>query len=184
MLSSVWPWCTESVICGSQLQSDASAGESTSPSRGGEHEGAPGGASESPTAPAPGARLCGVQATMHPSIGAAVLCTLSAMQGGEVIRRARRWSGLSQVELGDRLGVPASTVATWEASDPDFSLVERVVRASGHELHRVVAEADPDPHDVALIDANLQLTVDERFERLAAHVRFIEAGRAALRATR
>jgi transcriptional regulator with XRE-family HTH domain len=125
-----------------------------------------------------------VRATAHPSIGAAVLCTLSGMQGGEVIQRARRWSGLSQVELGDRLGVPASTVAAWEASDPDFSLVERVVRASGHELHRVVAEADPDPHDLALIDANLLLTVDERFERLAAHVRFIEAGRAALRAAR
>lgn len=106
------------------------------------------------------------------------------MQGGEVIRRARRWSGLSQVELADRLGVPASTVANWETSDPEFSVVERAVEACGHELYRVVAEADPDPHDVALIDASLRLTVDERFERLVNHVRFIEAGRAALRATR
>ena len=106
------------------------------------------------------------------------------MQGGEVIRRARRWSGLSQVELGDRLGVPASTVAAWEASDPEFSVVERAVSASGHELDRVIAEADPDPHDVALIDASLQLTVDERFKRLVNHVRFIEAGRAALQARR
>lgn len=106
------------------------------------------------------------------------------MQGGDVIRRARRWSRLSRLELGDRLGVPESTVAGWEASDPGFSVVERAVSASGHELHRVVAEADPDPHDLALIDESLQLTVEERFERLVNHVRFIEAGRAALRSER
>jgi transcriptional regulator with XRE-family HTH domain len=92
--------------------------------------------------------------------------------------------GLSEAELGDRLGVPASTVADWEASDPAFSVVERAVTATGHELDRVVSEADADPHDVAMIDANLRLTVDERFERLMNHVRFIEAGRAALAAER
>lgn len=101
-----------------------------------------------------------------------------------MIRRARRWAGLSTDELAALLDVPTATVAAWEESDPSFAVVERAVSATGHELRHVLAEADPDPHDVALIDESLRLTVDERFERLMNSIRFIEAGRAAMRAAR
>jgi hypothetical protein len=45
----------------------------------------------------------------------------------------------------------------------------------------VLSEPDPDPPDVSLLEESLRLSVDERLERMLAYVRFIEAGRTALR---
>jgi hypothetical protein len=41
-----------------------------------------------------------------------------------------------------------------------------------------------DPHDLSLLETTLALSVDERVRRLIGYVRFVEAGRAALRAAR
>jgi hypothetical protein len=44
----------------------------------------------------------------------------------------------------------------------------------------VLAEPEPDPHDLSLLETTLAMTVDQRLERLKAYVRFVLAGRAAL----
>jgi transcriptional regulator with XRE-family HTH domain len=103
------------------------------------------------------------------------------VRGGEVIRRARTRNHLSIGELAERLGVAASTVAEWEGSDPSFSAVDQAVRACGADLWRVLAEPEPDPHDVSLLETTLRMTVEERVQRLVENARFIQAGRAALR---
>ena len=106
------------------------------------------------------------------------------MRGGQVIERARRRSGLRAEDLAERLGVTVETLSRWESSDPEFGVVEQAVGACGLELHRVLAEPDPDPHDLAMIDDSLRLTVDQRFNRMMRYVRFIEAGRRAMQAAR
>lgn len=98
-----------------------------------------------------------------------------------MLRRARTRAGLSSEELADRLGTDVARLTSWEAGDPPFSVVERVVEACQMDLARVISEPDPDPHDVSLLEESLRLSVDERLERMLAYVRFIEAGRAALR---
>lgn len=112
------------------------------------------------------------------------------MRGGEVVRRARERALLSVAELAGRLPegseITVEVLRRWEdgSEEPPFEQVEAVVRASGAELATVLAEPDLDPHDAALLETTLALSVTERLERLVAHVRFVEAGRAAMRAAR
>jgi transcriptional regulator with XRE-family HTH domain len=101
-----------------------------------------------------------------------------------VIERARRWSGLRADDVAERLGVSTETLSAWERGDPEFSIVQHAVEACGQDLHRLVAEPDPDPHDLSLLDESLRLTVEDRFKRLMRYVRFIEAGRRAMQAAR
>lgn len=103
------------------------------------------------------------------------------MTGGAVIQQILRRSGVTVPELVSRLGVAEGQVAAWMAGDPPLSVVDAVARACSTDLARVLAEPDPDPHDLGLLETTLTLTVDQRLERLKAYVRFVEAGRAALR---
>jgi transcriptional regulator with XRE-family HTH domain len=100
-----------------------------------------------------------------------------------VIRRARTRSGLSTEELAGRLGVAVTEVEGWEQADPQFSLVEHVVQACGAELSAVLAEPEPDPHDLSLLETTLNMTVEDRLRRLENYVRFVQAGREALKRT-
>lgn len=68
----------------------------------------------------------------------------------------------------------------WEADDPAFSRVQRIVEACQANFASVVTEPDADPEDVMLLEETLRLTPGERLERMLAYVRFIEAGRAAV----
>jgi transcriptional regulator with XRE-family HTH domain len=106
------------------------------------------------------------------------------VRGGEVLQRARRRAGLSVSELADRLGVNAAEVASWEGGDPPFSIIQGGVEACQISLCSVLTVSDPDPHDLSLLDANLLLTPEERLRRMVSYVRFIEAGRAAVKARR
>jgi transcriptional regulator with XRE-family HTH domain len=101
--------------------------------------------------------------------------------GGTAIDRILRRSGVSPSELAGRLGVAEGQVAAWVNGDPPLSVVDAVARACSVDLARVLAEPEPDPHDVGLLETTLALTVDQRLERLKTYVRFIQAGRAALR---
>lgn len=77
-------------------------------------------------------------------------------------------------------------LARWEdaAEEPTFTDVDEAVRATGTELATLLNEPDLDPHDAALLETTLALTDGGHMERLLAHVRFVEAGREALRASR
>jgi transcriptional regulator with XRE-family HTH domain len=102
------------------------------------------------------------------------------MRGGDIIRRARTRGGLSAAELARQLGVSEAEVRAWEAGDPAFSLVQRIVEACHADFASVVTEPDVDPEDMLLLDETLRLTPAERLQRMLAYVRFIEAGRAAV----
>jgi hypothetical protein len=101
--------------------------------------------------------------------------------GGAVITRILWRSGIPADELARRLGVAEAQVAAWIHGDPPLSVVDSVAIACSTDLASVIAEPEPDPHDVGLLETTLAMTVDQRLERLKAYVRFVQAGRAALR---
>lgn len=55
---------------------------------------------------------------------------------GRFLRYARRKAGLTQVELGERAGVPQSVIARIEAgrSMPRFDTLDRLLNACGYAL--------------------------------------------------
>jgi hypothetical protein len=101
--------------------------------------------------------------------------------GGAVIGTILRRSGVSAGEVARRLGVAEGQIQAWAHGDPPLSVVDSVARACSTDLARVLAEPEPDAHDVGLLETTLAMTVDQRMQRLKAYVRFVEAGRAALR---
>lgn len=92
-------------------------------------------------------------------------------------------SGLAQTELARRLGAPASVVSRWENQqvEPGFAAVARAVAACDLRLADVLSEPEADPHDLSLLETTLGLTPDERLQRLIDYVRFVRAGRKAMR---
>jgi len=100
--------------------------------------------------------------------------------GGAVIGRILRRSDVSASELARRLGITEAQVGAWLQGDPPLSVVDSVARACSTDLAKVLAEPEPDPHDVGLLETTLAMTVDQRLDRLKSYVRFVQAGRAAL----
>jgi transcriptional regulator with XRE-family HTH domain len=95
----------------------------------------------------------------------AIMCAVKAR---DVIVIARRRAGLTQQELGRRLGVPQATVARWESgvSEPKFEAVQRVVGACGYDLTLGFANADEGSW-TSLIYEQLRLTPAERVRQLS-----------------
>jgi len=91
---------------------------------------------------------------------------MAPVRARDVIVVARRRAGLSQQELGDRLGRPQSTIGRWEtgAIEPGFDAVLEAVRACGQQLTMGLASADDSW--VPLIFDQLQRTPPQRL----AHV--------------
>lgn len=87
------------------------------------------------------------------------------MNGGEVIRRARRRAGLSQAELARRLRTKQPVVARWEtgARAPTLETVARAVEACGLALDVAVVERDAG--EDALLREWRALTPTERVRR-------------------
>ncbi len=58
------------------------------------------------------------------------------VMSGDLIREARLRAGLTQCELGERLGKAQSVIARWERGDatPSLETLREVVRACGLEL--------------------------------------------------
>lgn len=104
------------------------------------------------------------------------------MNGGQIIREARRRAGLTQVELATRLGVPQSAVARWEtgAVVPRSDALSRATRACGFDL--VPRLVPTDEGEWSLVVENLERTPEERLAKLTDAVGFVEAGRRAVRA--
>jgi transcriptional regulator with XRE-family HTH domain len=101
--------------------------------------------------------------------------------GGEVIGRILRRSGVSPSELAGRLGIAEAQVGIWLQGDPPLSVLDAVARACSTDLSKIFAEPEADPHDIGLLETTLAMTVDQRLDRLKSYVRFVQAGRAALR---
>jgi len=96
------------------------------------------------------------------------------MLSSDLIREARLRAGLTQAELGERLGKPQSVIARWErgAVDPSFEMLREVVRACGLDL--TVHMSKFDDSNVTIIDQHLRMTPAERFADLLERVRFHE----------
>ena len=93
---------------------------------------------------------------------------------GDLIKEARLRAGLTQAELGARLGKAQSVIARWERDDvsPSLETVRDIVRACGLELTFFMSKFDDS--NVTIIDQHLRMTPAERFADLMARVRFHE----------
>jgi transcriptional regulator with XRE-family HTH domain len=102
------------------------------------------------------------------------------MQGGQIVREARRRAGLTQAQLAGRLGTTQSAIARLESggSEPSFAKVAAAARASGVEL--VPRLVDLDEADWSVASTNLGLSVDARVRQHQRALRFAVAGRKAL----
>ncbi len=87
------------------------------------------------------------------------------MLSGDLIREARRRAGLSQAELGARVGTAQAGIARWESgrTASSFENVRRLVRACGFDLE--VALVPYDDSDMAQAERLLALSPAERIER-------------------
>jgi len=94
------------------------------------------------------------------------------MMSGDLIREARLRAGLTQAELGARLGKAQSVIARWErgAVQPSLETVRDVVRAC--ELDLTFHLSKFDDSNVTIIDQHLAMTPAQRFAELPARVRF------------
>jgi transcriptional regulator with XRE-family HTH domain len=93
---------------------------------------------------------------------------------GDLMKEARLRAGLTQAELGARLGKAQSVIARWERDDvsPSLETVRDIVRACGLELTFFMSKFDDS--NVTIIDQHLRMTPAERFADLMARVRFHE----------
>lgn len=93
---------------------------------------------------------------------------------GDLIKEARKRAGLTQVELGTRLGKSQSAIARWERDDvqPSLETLREIVRGCGLDLSFFMSTVDDS--NVTIIDDNLQMTTKERFADMMARIRFLE----------
>lgn len=94
------------------------------------------------------------------------------MRSGDLIREARLRAGLTQAELGLRIGQPQSVIARWErgATTPSFETLREVIRGCGLELSFSLSKVDDST--AIIIDEHLNMTPAERFADLLERVRF------------
>ena len=99
-----------------------------------------------------------------------------------LVREARRRSGLTQAQLADRAGVPKSTVGRIEsgARVPSTELVERLVEAAGWNVS--VSLAEPDPGTDSMFERTLRRSPAERLSDATRVARFVLRGRRAVSA--
>jgi transcriptional regulator with XRE-family HTH domain len=96
------------------------------------------------------------------------------VRGGSIISEARRRAGLTQADLGARLGTTQSAIARWETgkAEPSFTAVIRAVRACGLELD--VRLLPGDDSDAGLIEQLLALSPRQRVDH---HQRLLDTAR-------
>jgi transcriptional regulator with XRE-family HTH domain len=97
---------------------------------------------------------------------------------GDLLREARKRAGLTQAELGRRVGKPQSSIARWERGDvkPSLETLRELIRACGLEL--TFAIANYDDSYVSQIREALSMTPRARLEEAAWLQRSIEGWQA------
>ena len=90
------------------------------------------------------------------------------MTSGELIRAARLRAELSQAELADRLGLPASSIARWEMErvEPGFSTLRRVLQACGFDISPTLLPFERVPERDARVKEMQRVTPQERMRSL------------------
>lgn len=86
------------------------------------------------------------------------------MTSGMLIREARLLAGISQAELGDRVGLDRAQIARWErdAVQPSFETLRDLLRACGYDLSLQLARHEPDEREEEQIRKRLRRTPQER----------------------
>jgi transcriptional regulator with XRE-family HTH domain len=84
---------------------------------------------------------------------------------GDLLREARKRAGLTQAELGRRVGKPQSSIARWESGDvkPSLETLRELIRACGLELTFAIYNFD-DSYVPQIHDA-LRWTPQQRLEQ-------------------
>ena len=92
------------------------------------------------------------------------------MRGGDIIREARLRAGLSQGDLGSRVGRDRAQIARWERHgvSPSFDTLIALIRACGFDLSFELKTLDTS-NDAAL-EATLLLSPQERFQRMLSQL--------------
>jgi transcriptional regulator with XRE-family HTH domain len=85
-----------------------------------------------------------------------------------MIREARLLAGLSQGELGARVGKDRAQIARWErgAVEPSFETLRALVRACGFELNVSIGPAEVDDPAEKVLRRKLRLSPQERLQEL------------------
>lgn len=105
------------------------------------------------------------------------------MSIANIVREARRRSGMTQAELAERAGVPKSTVGRIEsgARIPSSEMVECLVAAAGWNVS--VSLSEPDPGTDSMFERTLRRTPAERLSDATRAARFVLRGRRAIAAS-
>ena len=95
-----------------------------------------------------------------------------SMVSGDLIREARLRAGLTQAELGAKIGKPQSVIARWERGDvtPSFETLRQAIRGCGLELSFHLSRLDES--SMTVIDEHLKMTPAQRLADLLERVRF------------
>jgi transcriptional regulator with XRE-family HTH domain len=94
------------------------------------------------------------------------------MISGDLMREARLRTGLTQAELGRRIGKPQSVIARWERGDstPSLETLRQVIQGCGLDLHFHLSRHDDS--NMTIIDEHLKMTPAQRFADLLTRVSF------------
>jgi transcriptional regulator with XRE-family HTH domain len=89
---------------------------------------------------------------------------ITEMISADLLREARLRAGLTQKELGQRIGRPQSQIARWESGrvEPSLETLRKLIRACGLEL--TYGLANYDDSYVPYIERLLKLTPQGRIE--------------------
>jgi transcriptional regulator with XRE-family HTH domain len=100
---------------------------------------------------------------------------VGSVTSGELMRTARKRAALSQAQLAERLSIPRSQIARWEADayEPGLSTLRRVLRACGFDLSLELIAYEPDEAREERLALLRRLTPQQR---LAAMLERLEEG--------
>ena len=91
------------------------------------------------------------------------------MVSADLLRGARLRAGLTQHELGRRIGRPQSQIARWESGrvEPSLETLRKLIRACGFELTYGLANYDDSylPYIERLLELSPQERIEDALER-------------------
>lgn len=93
------------------------------------------------------------------------------MRSGDLIRDARLRAGISQSELGARVGRDRAQIARWErnAVAPSLETLRELIRGCGYDISLKLEPFAPQAHDDVLHET-LLLTPEARLHRMLSEL--------------